>query len=167
MDKTHLQNIQRICFLMFYIWSGSTSCILFSHLLPHLYSPDHCSVPGGKRLFLRCPQKWHQKQTLYWLCDVQEEEAVQEEEQLQGEDQQLIETWTRNVKACTCDCEAVSSPTRTPASVPPVPPTTWLPPQGQPPSCMPGKKTADVCRSRQGSSCWSLFYRLPISPDLK
>ncbi|XP_013856483.1 retinoschisin [Austrofundulus limnaeus] len=75
-------------------------------------------------------------QTTITAQSQEEEEAVQEEEQLQGEDQQLIETWTRNVKACTCDCEAVSSPTRTSASIPPVSPTTWLPPQGHP-SCMP------------------------------
>ncbi|XP_029905202.1 retinoschisin-like isoform X3 [Myripristis murdjan] len=43
----------------------------------------------------------------------EEEEAVQEEE-LQEEDQQVIESWTRTVKACTCDCEAADSPTECP-----------------------------------------------------
>uniref|UniRef100_A0A665W0C8 Retinoschisin 1 n=1 Tax=Echeneis naucrates TaxID=173247 RepID=A0A665W0C8_ECHNA len=45
-------------------------------------------------------------------CVLQEEEVVQEEE-LQEEDQQTIETWTQNIKACTCDCESADSPTRT------------------------------------------------------
>ncbi|XP_076582629.1 retinoschisin-like [Chaetodon auriga] len=67
----------------------------------------------------------------------QEGEAVQDED-LQEEDQQVIETWTRNVKACTCDCESADSPTRIPAVIPPVPPTSPPPPpQGHPLNCMP------------------------------
>ncbi|XP_017278910.1 retinoschisin [Kryptolebias marmoratus] len=76
-------------------------------------------------------------QTLITVQAQEEEEAVQVDKQLQEEDQQLIETWTRNVKACTCDCESVNSPTRIPASIPHVPPTTWQPPQGHPLNCMP------------------------------
>ncbi|KAM4629253.1 retinoschisin-like [Polymixia lowei] len=66
----------------------------------------------------------------------QEEEVVQEEElqeqelqeeELQEEDQQVIETWTKTVKACTCDCEAADSPTGAPTVTSPVP-ATALPP---------------------------------------
>ncbi|XP_040896283.1 retinoschisin-like [Toxotes jaculatrix] len=70
----------------------------------------------------------------------EEEEVVQEEElqEEQEEDQQVIETWTRNIKACTCDCESADSPTRTPAVILPVSPTSLPPPpQGQPLNCMP------------------------------
>ncbi|XP_070817868.1 retinoschisin-like [Chaetodon trifascialis] len=73
----------------------------------------------------------------------EEEEAAQEgevvqDEELQEEDQQVIETWTRNVKACTCDCESADSPTRIPAVIAPVPPTSPPPPpQGHPLNCMP------------------------------
>uniref|UniRef100_A0A3Q1E9L0 F5/8 type C domain-containing protein n=1 Tax=Acanthochromis polyacanthus TaxID=80966 RepID=A0A3Q1E9L0_9TELE len=45
------------------------------------------------------------------VCVVQEEEVVVQEEELQEEDQQVIETWTSNIKACTCDCESAESPT--------------------------------------------------------
>lgn len=78
----------------------------------------------------------------------EEEEAVQEgdvvqDEELQEEDQEAIETWTRNIKACTCDCESDESPTRVPAVIPPVlltsPPPP--PPQGHPLNCMPGEET--------------------------
>ncbi|XP_056132789.1 retinoschisin-like [Lampris incognitus] len=69
----------------------------------------------------------------------QEEEEVVQEEELQEEDQEVIETWTRTLKACTCDCEAADSPTGIPTvitpdlSTAPVP----LPPQGRPLDCMP------------------------------
>ncbi|GAA6217815.1 retinoschisin [Lates japonicus] len=67
----------------------------------------------------------------------EEEESIQEEE-LQEEDQQVIETWTQSIKACTCDCESAATPTRTPATIPPAPPTTLPPPpQGHPLNCMP------------------------------
>ncbi|KAF7205016.1 retinoschisin 1 [Nothobranchius furzeri] len=62
----------------------------------------------------------------------QEEEAIQEEE-LQEEEQQVIETWTRKVKACTCDCMSIDSPT--PAPISPVLPITL--PQGHALNCMP------------------------------
>lgn len=82
---------------------------------------------------------------------VEEEEAVQErevvqEEELQEEDQELIETWTGNVKACTCDCESADlPPTRTPAAFQPVL-LTSMPPAPAPPgdqllNCMPGEDT--------------------------
>ncbi|XP_029002990.1 retinoschisin-like [Betta splendens] len=61
-----------------------------------------------------------------------------EGENLQEEDQQVIETWTRNMKACTCDCESAESPTRNPAVTSPAPTTLPpLPPQGQTLNCMP------------------------------
>ncbi|KAF1386180.1 hypothetical protein PFLUV_G00115480 [Perca fluviatilis] len=68
----------------------------------------------------------------------EEEEAVPEEE-LQEEDQQVIETWTSNTKACTCDCESADSPTRATTVIPTVLPTSLLPPPPQAPSlnCMP------------------------------
>lgn len=71
----------------------------------------------------------------------QEGEAVQDEE-LQEEDQQVIETWTRNIKACTCDCESADSPTRVPSVIPPVLPPSLPPPpppQGHLLNCMPGE----------------------------
>lgn len=83
------------------------------------------------------------------LCVLQEEEeAVQDgdvaqDEELQEEDQEVIETWTRNIKACTCDCESAESPTRIPTVIPtvlltsPSPP----PPQGHLLNCMPGEDT--------------------------
>ncbi|KAF7658552.1 hypothetical protein LDENG_00010660 [Lucifuga dentata] len=65
----------------------------------------------------------------------QEEEEVAQQEELQEEDQQVIETWTRNVKACTCDCESAESPTRIPAVISP---TLKLPsPQKHLLTCMP------------------------------
>nr|XP_046248377.1 retinoschisin-like [Scatophagus argus] len=79
-------------------------------------------------------------QALIAVHSQEEEEATQEgdvvqDEELQEEDQQVIETWTRNIKACTCDCESADSPTR----IPPVLPTSLSPPppQGHPLSCMP------------------------------
>lgn len=79
-------------------------------------------------------------------CVLQEEEAAQEgegvqDEELQEEDQQVIETWTRNIKACTCDCESADSPTRVPSVTPPVLPPSLppLPPQGHSLNCMPGE----------------------------
>ncbi|XP_060885815.1 retinoschisin-like isoform X1 [Labrus mixtus] len=66
----------------------------------------------------------------------QEGEDVQEQE-LQEEDQEVIETWTSNMKACTCDCESPDSPTSVPpvlqTSLPPPTPT----PQGFTLDCMP------------------------------
>ncbi|XP_068599952.1 retinoschisin-like [Brachionichthys hirsutus] len=59
--------------------------------------------------------------------------AVQDDE-LQVEDQQVIETWTRNTRACTCDCESAESPTRNPALPTSLQP---LPPQGHSLKCMP------------------------------
>ncbi|XP_023145892.1 retinoschisin-like isoform X1 [Amphiprion ocellaris] len=74
----------------------------------------------------------------------EEEEVVVQEEVLQEEDQQVIETWTRNIKACTCDCESAESPTHSPAVTPAVLPTSPPPPpppppapQGHPLTCMP------------------------------
>lgn len=165
---------------IFEIWLQS-SRLIFSCLLPnsmHLLmccSPDHCSLTGGES-----PSLKH----LYWainviltvhednvwmnssLCVLQEEEVVQEEE-LQEEDQEVIETWTRNVKACTCDCESAESPTRTLAVEPSVPPTS-LPSsfQGQPVNCMPGEEsdcttvtwpelTCSPLSHSQG--CWTSF----------
>lgn len=87
---------------------------------------------------------------MFGVCFPQEEEAVQEgevvqDEELQEEDQQVIETWTRNIKACTCDCESADSPTRIPAVIPPVlptsPPPPPPPPQGHLLNCMPGDNT--------------------------
>lgn len=98
--------------------------------------------------------------TGWWPCVPQEEEAVEEEavqdrevvqeEELQEEDQELIETWTRNVKACTCDCESADlPPTRTPAALPPVLLTSTLPPPAPPGdqllNCMPGEDTFQDC----------------------
>ncbi|XP_034387252.1 retinoschisin-like [Cyclopterus lumpus] len=75
-------------------------------------------------------------QALMTVHSQEEEDAVQEEE-LQEEDQQEIETWTSDVKTCTCDCESASSQT----AVPPVQSTSLLPPAppplGQPVLCMP------------------------------
>ncbi|KAF6715021.1 Retinoschisin [Oryzias melastigma] len=64
----------------------------------------------------------------------EEEEVVVPDEELQ-EEQQVIETWTRNVKACTCDCESADSPTRPPTVSPLL--TTPSPPQGHQWTCMP------------------------------
>ncbi|KAG7228873.1 hypothetical protein INR49_008651, partial [Caranx melampygus] len=77
-------------------------------------------------------------QALITVHSQEEEEEVVQEEELQEEDQEVIETWTRNIKACTCDCESADSPTLTPAVMPPVPPTS-LPSslQGHPMNCMP------------------------------
>uniref|UniRef100_UPI0037E92DDF retinoschisin-like n=1 Tax=Semicossyphus pulcher TaxID=241346 RepID=UPI0037E92DDF len=65
----------------------------------------------------------------------EEGEDATVEEELQEEEQQVIETWTRNMKACTCDCESPDSTT----SVPPVLQTSVvpLPPQGFTQNCMP------------------------------
>ncbi|XP_041791672.1 retinoschisin-like [Chelmon rostratus] len=82
-------------------------------------------------------------QALVTVRSQEEEEAAQEgevvpDEELQEEDQQVIETWTRNIKACTCDCESADSPTPNPAVIPPVLPTSPTPPpQGHPLNCMP------------------------------
>lgn len=70
----------------------------------------------------------------------EEEEAVPEEE-LQEEEQE-VETWTGNVKACTCDCESAESPTRNPAAPPAVlltSPSPPPPPQAHLLHCMPGE----------------------------
>nr|XP_020459017.1 retinoschisin-like [Monopterus albus] len=64
----------------------------------------------------------------------------EEEESVQGEDQQLSKTWTRNIKACTCDCDSADSPTRAIAAIIPVSPTSLPPllaPQDHPLNCMP------------------------------
>ncbi|XP_007550834.1 retinoschisin [Poecilia formosa] len=96
--------------------------------------PAHCAAA----LFLLLLS-----QAVITVRSQEEEEAVQQEqelqeEELQEEEQQVIETWTRNVKACTCDCESVDSPTRTPAAISPMPSMTSLPPpQGHPLNCMP------------------------------
>lgn len=76
------------------------------------------------------------------LSDHQEEEIAQEEE-LQEGDQQVIEPWTRNVKACTCDCESAELPPRistviSATSQPPPPPKNHLL------ACMPGEVTVWV-----------------------
>lgn len=70
---------------------------------------------------------------------LQEEEAVQEEELQEEEEQQVIETWTRNVKACTCDCESADSPTRIPPSFSPATTLPPPPPPDHPLNCMPGE----------------------------
>ncbi|XP_053178559.1 retinoschisin-like [Scomber japonicus] len=68
----------------------------------------------------------------------EEEEAIQEEE-LQEEDQQVIETWTSSVKACTCDCESADSPTSSPTVISSVPPISLSRPSpvDNPLTCMP------------------------------
>uniref|UniRef100_A0A8C7X538 Retinoschisin 1 n=1 Tax=Oryzias sinensis TaxID=183150 RepID=A0A8C7X538_9TELE len=65
----------------------------------------------------------------------QEEEEVAHDEELQ-EEQQVIETWTQNVKACTCDCESADATSRIPTAASPLL-ITPSPPQGHPWSCMP------------------------------
>ncbi|XP_043984835.1 retinoschisin-like isoform X1 [Gambusia affinis] len=101
--------------------------------------PAHCAAAFF--LLLLC-------QAVITVRSQEEEEAVQQEqelqeqelqeEELQEEEQQVIETWTRNVKACTCDCESVDSPTRSPAAISTVPSMTSLPlPQGHQLNCMP------------------------------
>ncbi|CAF95448.1 unnamed protein product, partial [Tetraodon nigroviridis] len=76
-------------------------------------------------------------QALTTVHSQEEEEAVQEDE-LQEEDQE-VETWTGNIKACTCDCESAQSPTHIPAAAQPVLLTSPFPPppQNQPLNCMP------------------------------
>ncbi|XP_071343151.1 retinoschisin-like [Trachinotus anak] len=77
-------------------------------------------------------------QALIAVRSQEEEEEVVQEEELQEEDQEVIETWTRNIKACTCDCESADSTTRSPAVIPPVPPTSLpSPPQAHLLNCMP------------------------------
>lgn len=58
-------------------------------------------------------------------------------EDLQENDEQVMETWTGRIKACTCDCESAESPTAIPAALPPS--LQPLPPQGHSLNCMPGK----------------------------
>lgn len=79
------------------------------------------------------------------LCVLQEDEVVQDrdavqEEELQEEDQE-VETWTGNAKACTCDCKSAKSPTRIPAVAQPALLTTPSPPPSQDHllNCMPGE----------------------------
>lgn len=89
-------------------------------------STDHCSLSAGKSpvkdlkgvstglcrlsfFLVDCLNKLSTALRVF-----QEEEAVQEEE-LQEEEQE-VETWTGNVKACTCDCESAESPTLNPAA---------------------------------------------------
>ncbi|KAM9385657.1 retinoschisin-like [Pholidichthys leucotaenia] len=69
----------------------------------------------------------------------EEEEGVIQEEELQEEDQQVIEAWTRNIQACTCDCKSAESTTSIPAVISAAPPTTAPPPppQDRPLICMP------------------------------
>ncbi|XP_030288919.1 retinoschisin [Sparus aurata] len=77
----------------------------------------------------------------------EEEEAAQEvaqevvqDEELQEEDQQVMETLTRNMKACTCDCESADSPTRLPSIIPTILSTSLPPPpppQAHLLNCMP------------------------------
>uniref|UniRef100_H3CLK9 Retinoschisin 1 n=1 Tax=Tetraodon nigroviridis TaxID=99883 RepID=H3CLK9_TETNG len=57
----------------------------------------------------------------------------------QEEEDQEVETWTGNIKACTCDCESAQSPTHIPAAAQPVLLTSPFPPppQNQPLNCMP------------------------------
>lgn len=81
----------------------------------------------------------------------EEEEAAQEvvqevvqDEELQEEDQQVMETLTRNMKACTCDCESADSPTRLPSIIPTILSTSLPPPpppQAHLLNCMPGEVT--------------------------
>ncbi|KAM7012003.1 retinoschisin-like [Tautogolabrus adspersus] len=73
-------------------------------------------------------------QALIIVNSQEEGEDVQEQE-LQEEDQEVIETWTSNMKACTCDCESPDSPT----TIPPVLQTSPQPltPQGFTLDCMP------------------------------
>ncbi|KAK5873260.1 hypothetical protein PBY51_018318 [Eleginops maclovinus] len=69
---------------------------------------------------------------------LQEEEAVQEEDlQEKTEEQQVIESWTSNVKACTCDCESAEQATRKPPLLQPelLPPSPL--PHAQLDTCMP------------------------------
>lgn len=92
------------------------------------------------------------------LCDLHEDEVIQEEE-LREEDQQEIETWTKNMKACTCDCESADSPTRTPAVIPTAPPTSLPPPQGHLLNCMPGEDSARPFHSRSCRMFFSDFWK--------
>ncbi|XP_049573143.1 retinoschisin-like isoform X1 [Syngnathus scovelli] len=65
----------------------------------------------------------------------EEEEILQVEEEMQEEDQQIQETWTsRNVQACTCDCEAMVPTSLSETVAPTSPPEPF---QGQPLTCMP------------------------------
>lgn len=115
-------------------------------------STDHCSLSAGKSpvkdlngvstglcwLSFFLADCLNQLETT--LRVFQEEEAVQEEE-LQEEEQE-VETWTGNVKACTCDCESAESPTRNPAAA--APPGLLTSPSPPPPKahllhCMPGE----------------------------
>lgn len=82
------------------------------------------------------------------MCVLQEDEVVQDgdavqDEELQEEDQE-VETWTGNTKACTCDCESAKSSTRIPAVVQPALLTTPSPPPPQDhlKDCMPGEDTS-------------------------
>ncbi|CAL8252196.1 unnamed protein product [Merluccius merluccius] len=65
----------------------------------------------------------------------QEEEEVNQEEEEELPRQEVQETWTRAVKACTCDCEAGDSVTGAPSVTSPA--LTPAPPQSRPLECMP------------------------------
>ncbi|KAM3875651.1 retinoschisin-like [Diretmus argenteus] len=73
--------------------------------------------------------------------EVAQDEELQEEEELQDEDQEVVETWTRTIKACTCDCKVADSPTDIPTVTTPflsvTPPTPLPPPQTPLLDCMP------------------------------
>ncbi|KAM9849272.1 retinoschisin-like [Aulostomus maculatus] len=88
-------------------------------------------------LRLQCNKSYHKRalQPFCWpLAEEEEEEEAAQEEELQEEEQQVIETWTRNMQACTCDCESASS-----ASPAVTPPTSLQQPapQSHPLNCMP------------------------------
>lgn len=91
----------------------------------------------------------------------EEEEEVAHDEELQ-EEQQVIETWTQNVKACTCDCESADATTRIPTAASPLL-ITPSPPQGHPWSCMPGEDSICCVRSNGESCTCSGGYKLPNS----
>ncbi|XP_033998272.1 retinoschisin-like [Trematomus bernacchii] len=105
-----------------------------------------------------------------------QEEGLQEEE-LQEEDQEVIESWTSNVKACTCDCESADTATRNPPLLQPeLPPPS---PQPQLDTCMPecpyhralgfesGSVTSDQisCSSQDQYSGWYSSW-LPLKARL-
>ncbi|XP_061833501.1 retinoschisin-like [Nerophis lumbriciformis] len=58
----------------------------------------------------------------------QDKTAVDAQEIPQEEQQQILETWTRKVQTCTCDCESPTRfpPTETSTSPPPPPPQSHL-----------------------------------------
>lgn len=137
-------------------------------LLPLLcFSSDHSSFTGGKNTSLTpdlngLPVLPRSVSSVHVLQE--EEEVVVPDEELQ-EEQQVIETWTRNVKACTCDCESADSPTRPPTVSPLL--TTPSPPQGHQWTCMPGEDSIYCVSSNAESyTCSAESHELPWNWDV-